>query len=190
MRTAVLVMMVLVAGARVALGQIYCPNLDGQEVGIGEGRWRINAGSPATYDRVANAYHDGTDELALGQNYPLGWLDDFEVATFGVSAYLEDISSTACAVGYVRLHMYSRSGTCSAGTDRLFVEYKVSTCSDAAGVCAPDESCFYYGSKFLTKTWPDSYGNAYYQVTAGTEHGITASDTGCFNIGSSASACF
>ncbi|MCA9525672.1 MAG: hypothetical protein KC549_05165 [Myxococcales bacterium] len=182
-------LLTLVSPTRIpdALAQLYCEHLSNSVVGVGEGRVRLNGDSSLT--KFANAYHDGSGELSLTASYPIGYLNTNESVDVGVNAYIEDLDADDCDDYTVALYVYSKSGACGKGAYRGFARYKVNTCALSLS-CSPAEECFFYGGRFITRQVDESWGNIYYEVEAGTTGGATTLDTGCFNIGSSASACF
>ena len=176
----------LLSGAP-SFAQSFCQHLDVTSVGVAEGRVRLESDGSVT--KYANAYHDSGAPLKLTQNYPIGWLDTNEDFTLTANAFIEDIDVDACGTYEVTLSVWTRTGTCTAGTFRGFDKYKVNTCALDAS-CDPDEECLFYGGQLLEYLVYESYGNIYYELEAGPSGGTMASDPACFNVGSSESACY
>ncbi len=179
-----------------ARGQYFCGDLQGATVGVGEGRVRLVSGG--SISRYANAYHDSGHELSLTQSYPVGWLATDGWYYAGVSAAVEDESTTLCREMTVQVHFYSRIGTCSPdyGNYQGYARLKVQTCalpSDTYDCDTDDdgqtEECLFWGVRFISKLLYEDSGNIYYLIEAHDGVNMTT-DSGCFNVGASEAACY
>ena len=176
-----------------AAAQLYCDSLSTRTVGVAEGRVKINSSN--TISRYANAYHDSGAELSLTSSYPIGWLNTGQYYYAGASTYIEDETTSSCIDAIITLFFWTKSGGCSPGTYRGYTEFKINTCNIAGGsACDTDsdgftEECLFWSGRFIKKMLYESNGDIFYklEVDDGTNK---SSDTGCFNIGSSASACY
>lgn len=161
-------------------------DLTNDRVVVGEGRYVMPSGT--TEELYANAYHDGSAELSLLQNYPVGYLPNATDSVYiTAAAYIIDLSTTYCENPVVRLSVYEKSGVCDTSSFVGMSEFKRDTCRPAGG--SIDNTHTFYGGALLTVATQRKSG---FHATINTVDagGSSTFDVGCFNVGNSLSACF
>jgi hypothetical protein len=163
-----------------------CGDITGGTIPVGEARVSLFSNQTTRY---ANAYHNGSGELALPSNVPIGFLQSGGSFNVLSAASAEDRDSGNCSDNLqlgLEIKLMSAGSCTGAQQDFRDSIFNVNTCTIGG---SSSNSWHFRFDFFLGTTSGMPFASSYHVETWAQSGNQTAIDNACFSVDTSAGGC-